>query len=853
VGFPDDRDLELQRQAERAEMLAGDLAHWVATFNQQRIERDIAPIADADEFELTRLRRQASNLYRSSRVPVAAAVYGPSQVGKSLFVGRVLAPTSEDYSPLGRDEQNGEPGYFSQLSFDTDLNPQSGSNEATALVTRFTTKDRISANTPRDFPVMVRALTRAQWLRVLARGFSIECVASEKDWAPDELEALLQELNRRYPAEQIDRDWRMDLLDVYASMRSCDPRGFKSDESVFSGLLSRYPLANEGYVALAANLFWSNWRSLTVLFLRIDSFLTKIRSSSADPRDPVVLLHWAGVRFLLDSQRAKVHERRSSHCFRRVEWADFRLAQRSGWHVLEYHPGQGGGDEPLETIQAAMLELVVPILPHRLSEDWRRVIEFIDILDIPGLRAGRQGSEQGKRSSAETLEEQMEIIKRGKVAYLFERYTDEMQIQTLLLLARGGNLEVTSQMKANLDRWGRARYGEDVWPQRVSDAVPALFLGITGIDEEFRNRSEYADAMLYETRLAQLADALGPVLNDFGGRGKNFNNIYPLRYPGTWDADQKQREREGPEKWQRAGEAFVKSPLVGRYVASAAERWEAAMRDADGGLSLISERWRAVTSAVGKQDQLAQRIHEVYGRLLQLSRSWVVNPDSNLDRQQRSQCAAKVLDWLESEPQAVYQRVQALRGALCFREGDQWALADLADMPMRGGLGRPDALEHRLPEHLKQFLHEWASHAVPQKWEQLTAGAGGSWLSLDDEGRLARYLRDYLCSPGVFDDINRRLVRIVGLKLRDETARRHARRKYVRLFLNDIVMTPGVLDHRLAAAAAAERERFGLMAPLVAHWRQSLAASLAAGAGAEVLVPAGNAELGELLAPYPEP
>jgi hypothetical protein len=142
---------------------------------------------------------------------------------------------------------------------------------------------------------------------------------------------------------------------------------------------------------------------------------------------------------------------------------------------------------------------------------------------------------------------------------------------------------------------------------------------------------------------------------------------------------------------------------------------------------------------------------------------------------------------------------------------------------------------------------------VPQKWEQLTAGAGGSWLSLDDVGRLARYLRDYLCSPGVFDDINRRLVRIVGLKLRDETARRHARRKYVRLFLNDIVMTPGVLDHRLAAAAAAERERFGLMAPLVAHWRQSLAASLAAGAGAEVLVPAGNAELGELLAPYPEP
>ena len=106
----------------------------------------------------------------------------------------------------------------------------------------------------------------------------------------------------------------------------------------------------------------------------------------------------------------------------------------------------------------------MPVLPHRLNEDWRRVIESIDILDIPGMRAGRQGAEQGKRQSADTIEEQMEIVKRGKVAYLFERYTEEMLIQTLLLLARGGNLEVTAQMKYHIDIWGRARYGEDAWP-----------------------------------------------------------------------------------------------------------------------------------------------------------------------------------------------------------------------------------------------------------------------------------------------------------------------------------------------------------------------------------------------------
>jgi hypothetical protein len=852
VGFPDERDLSLQRQAEAAENLATELAHWLGTFNDQRRQRDLGPISEADEFELTRLRRQAANLYSSTRVPVAAAVFGPSQVGKSLFVGRVLAPTSEDFSPLGRDEQNGEPGYFQRLSFDADLNPQSGSNEATALVTRFTTKDRITANTPREFPVMVRALTRSQWLRVLARGFSIECATPEHDLSPAELESQFEELSGRYAADQVDHEWRMDLLDAYSYMRSCDPRGFKSDEPVVNGLLSRYPLREEGYVALAAYLFWNNWRTLTVMFLRINEFLGKIRGSG-DGRDPAILLHWAAVRFLLDSQRAKVHERRSSRCFKRVDWADFRMMQRNGQHVLDYHPGQGGGNEPLETIQAAMLELIVPILPHRLSEDWRRVIEHIDILDIPGLRAGRQGGEQGKRTSADTLEEQMEIVKRGKVAYLFDRYTDDLQIQTLLLLARGGNLEVTAQMRASLDRWGRTRYGEDVWPLRVRDALPALFVGLTGIDEEFRTRGEYADPMLYETRLSQLSDALGPVVNDFGGRGRSFDNVYPLRYPGTWDADEKQRQREGPDKWEKAQEAFLRSSMVERYVASAAQRWAAAMSDADGGLSLISAGWREVTSATQKQDHLAARIHEISARLLQMGRSWVVNPNANFERAQRAECATKVIDWLMADRQGVYERVQALRRTLCFREGELWALADFADMPMRNGIDRPDALEMRLPDRVRDFLHEWASLAVPRKWEQTIAArsAYGPWLPLEDVCRLGRYLRDYFCTSDMFGEINARLTQVVGLKLRDEAAQRYARRKYVRLLMNDLVLSPGLADlGQNVEVDEADWQQFGLMGSFIARWRARLPEALAAGAGSEVRIPPGNSELIQLLAPY---
>ena len=849
MGFPDDRDRRIIRKAENTEQFAQELADWVAEFNRERIDKDLAPITESDEFELTRLRRLASNLYSSAKVPVAAAVYGPSQVGKSLFVGRVLVPSSDDYSPLGRDEQNGEPAYYQHLSFDNDLNPQSGSNEATALVTRFTTKDRIAASTAPEYPVMVRALTRAQWLRVMARGFAVECVSSQHSWTQDELEQLFEETSRRYSATEVDRRWRMDLLDAYAYMRTCERRAFQSKEAVVNGMLSRYPLSEDGYIAIAAKLFWDNWGSLTTLFIRINDFLEKIATPE---HDPAILTHWAGVRFLLDSQRAKMHERRQSRCFKRVDWSDFHLVQKGAWHVLDYRPGEGGGNEQLETIQAAMLELVVPILPHRLSEDWRKVIEQIDILDVPGMRAGRQGAEQGKRTSADTLDEQMEIIKRGKVAYLFERYTEELQIQTLLLLARGGNLEVTAQMKHHIDKWGKARYGEDVWPAKVHEALPALFVGVTGIDEEFRNREEFADPMLYNTRLGQLADALGPVMSDFGGRGKSFTNVYPLRYPGTWDADKAARIKDGLEKWEHAGNAFLGSQMVQQYVANAAEKWDAAMADGDGGLSLISSGWREVTSAEKKQDQLEGNIDEAFSRLIQLGQGWTVDPDSNVNRQKRIDLAKRVLEWLASDPQLVYDRVQALQTALSFADGDQWQLSDFADMPSRTSAGRPDAMDRRFPKHLQKFLHEWSTLTVPTNWEQYTSEHpdAGPWLSSEDIGALSRYLRDYLCADDVFDQFSGQLLKIVGLKLRDEGAKRRARRRYVQVMLNDFVMNPGPETKLLDEVPDNPEEDLGLMSQFLKRWRGRLAATLAAGAGSEVHIPPGNTELVDLIEPY---
>lgn len=845
MAFPDDRDRELLRLASSALEKAEDLTDWISRFQPDRKQTDLCPVSATDEFRLYNLRRKAGNLVRSAKVPVAAAVYGASQVGKSLFVGRVLRPADPQYCPLGRDENLGAPAYFTQLNFDDDLNPQCGSNEATAMVTRFTTKDRFDETVPVKFPVLVRGLSRAEWLRVLARGFQSECgLPADVLWQESELEELFEQLNGVYPASEVDREWRMDLLDVFTYLKRLEPSRYRADESMINGLISRYPLTQEGYVQLSARLCWNGLTSLTDLFGTIWRFLEETRKHGREG----IACHWAAVRFLLDSQRTPQHESRNSKVFPKVSWDDLVDRFEDGWYVLDYQPGQGPPKQDLATIQSAMLELVVPVLPDRLNEDWRQVLEQIDFLDIPGIRNQGRGAEEALVKSADSLDDKMSIVKRGKVFYLFERYIEEMQIQTLLLLVRDGNLDVKGLLMENINRWGRIRYGKDNWPTRINDNPPALFVGMTGIDSEFRTRD--AKRELYDARLRVIVtETFKEIMTNFGGQGRKFTNIYPIRYPGTWDDDAQARQRYGAEKWEVAARAFRESDMVQEYVADLEKKWAAAMRDGDGGASLIAAAFRRCTSALRKQDELAKAIHETQAELKSLGQSWAVDPTANLNRDRRIASADQLLNWCLADEQLVYSRVNALREVLCFRHGDVFLLADLADIN-QGPRQRPEPLVRRLQKMLPDFLMDWGKIQTPQRWQEyLDANDDlGERLQSDRFAAFTRYLAEYLCSEPVLAQLMSRLQAVIALDNPDQVARKIARRKFTRLILNDFVMNPGGDQAPLGAPGTRKDDRdYGLMTPFVDRWLTRLPEALASTAGIDVKIPPGNSELHEWL------
>jgi hypothetical protein len=122
-------------------------------------------------------------------------------------------------------------------------------------------------------------------------------------------------------------------------------------------------------------------------------------------------------------------------------------------------------------------------------------------------------------------------------------------------------------------------------------------------------------------------------------------------------------------------------------------------------------------------------------------------------------------------------------------------------------------------------------------------------------------MSDYLLREDVFEDLLKRLGPVVNLKTRDEAARRRARRKYVRIIMNDFLMNPGPSMVPIKNPQKGEQppdgeeeapnvERFGLMASFVRRWVQRLPQALALGAGEHVQIPPGNAELITMLEPF---
>jgi len=383
---------------------------------------------DAKEHALDQLKSSRRTLNRISRVmeskPVIA-VFGASQVGKSYLIKNLLSISGK---PL-MIHNNGQ-----EYDFLKKINPPGTGAESTGVVTRFS----IEKQSPyEDFPIKAELLTVKDFAIILCDSFSLDCKKITEFPSKEEFESIINEIEKKYGAspkcqDVLSEDDILDIRDYFNEHLSRNAILFERISSTkywerLGNLISKIPAAEW---VNALSILWNNTPDISNIFKKLVSSLESIEFNrivylpfQAVLRDGGAILDVRNLKKLLETNNQTII-----------------TAEKGGKYSID-----------ISIISALISELVLSV-PSELIQE-KIFLENSDLLDFPGARS-RLALEQNEIKN----EIIPDMILRGKVAYLFNKYTNGYNINTLLFCANDKQLDV-NEIPDLLYSWIRKNIG----------------------------------------------------------------------------------------------------------------------------------------------------------------------------------------------------------------------------------------------------------------------------------------------------------------------------------------------------------------------------------------------------------
>ncbi|MCW2248564.1 hypothetical protein M2352_004224 [Azospirillum fermentarium] len=551
---------------------------------------------------LSTATRRAENLARKLAGAAGrrncAGVFGPSQAGKSYLVSALARKPPQQlqacFGPLRKD-------------FLTEINPP-GDRESTGLVTRFTIHG--GGVTDPEHPVELRMLTETDLVKILANSFLSDFDPNNMTVPlPDEAEirqvlAAAQAEATGPAAPHLDEIALYDLGDYFQ-------RNFAARIKTLNGTdywdavirtAGRLPLARRAQVYA---MLWGGLPAFTELFVMLAGALERL----GHPTDA-----HAALTALIPRERSIID----------VMLVKQRLgtAEDAADPVSVRPMAAGGALGPAVPVPRAVLCALVAELKIVMNDRPWGFFEHTDLLDFPGARS-RLKLTSLPADAADRSEQVRELLLRGKIAYLFQRYSEERELTAMLLCMPPSVAEV-KDLAALVRGWIEVTHGAT--PALRAQVRNALFLVLTKFDLEFLEKGgETADSRRgkWDRRLdASFLEMYGKDGWPHDWDGRPFDNSLFLRNPGMrqehlMDYDESAGgqglvetgpARRHAERLAEYRGAFDASPLCRTHFRNPAEVWEAAFAPNDGGVGLLVRRLDAVLDPNLKANQIRQRL-----------------------------------------------------------------------------------------------------------------------------------------------------------------------------------------------------------------------------------------------------
>ena len=588
--------------------------------------------------KLVNVRRQLKRLRFSLESNPAIAAFGESQKGKSYVISSLLARKGQQF--MVYDPMTGE-----TYNFVEQLNPITRDTEATGVATRFTKSYEVPNE---SYPIMVKVLSIADMLQILC-DTAYNDVKSHSVIDREDIDEFMIAQERRYKGspkvqEVLDEDDIMNVREYVEEHVGITKAKELLDSRYFDVLARIIPhIQPREWPQLMSKLWYDN-SDITSLFIRMLQGYETLGFSNKV---------YIPISALLNTTTTLM----SSLCLQKLDVASpttGNVDPNMGTDLLTEEKKVVGGFSksvlssiaaevvfqiPEETIAEELIYNTEGILDdgnrqRLLSKGWNKKVskEFlntVDIFDFPGARAALELQEEQIK-----IELNNKMMLRGKVRYLFNKYSDERLIN-VLMLCHDHMQNGPTVMPGLVEQWVKQNMGASVRERTAfldKSIVSPLFMIATkfnmdmshsvqsGGDDQIEKRWEDRyQKVLYEQVLQ--ADSLSWFKN-WTERG-GFKNTYLLR-DYKWSGINGNRLFEGFETsgvetteidtifHQQLRQSFVTSPYVNTFFEDPELAWDAAATMNNDGATRIIENL-GIVAANAKESRLYKYISEVKG------------------------------------------------------------------------------------------------------------------------------------------------------------------------------------------------------------------------------------------------
>lgn len=549
--------------------------------------------------DLRRSIFQVKRLEGAALSKMCVGVYGASQAGKSYLVS-VLARrgTQALTAVLGQKE----------VDFIRHINPEGG-KESTGLVTRFTI-DHLE--TPAKYPIKAKVLSELDLVKIFVNTFSYDILPDEQDDIDHSahISNVLATLESQPRASS-----PIKLEDVYDLEEYCNSR-FVSNTRLQALKRADYwaraaellpNLGEDGRVKLV-ELLWEAIPALSRTYRLLTAELRRLGFPEYIYCAPEALFDHKDGDWV-----------RGANSVINVSTLD-GLGSPDGRSIDVMNDKGGEVSVPISILCGLISELIIP-----LKEKPHDFFECTDLLDFPGARSRHARPKNNDLLSDPSV--QVENFLRGKVAYLFDKYSSDLELSSMLLCVGPSNQEVAGLARL-VEDWVEKTHGKS--PEDREKLPNALFLVLTKFDQEFsQGAGKTSDGTRWSTRLeASLLKPFGAHchrtswVNRWDTRGP-FRNSYWLRNPNVDQFGLVQYEGEiakskeigfAPERVGHISmlrQEFVDNASVQQHFQNPSDAWEAGMQLNDGGIQYLVKGLEEICRPGVKARQVEERLNSI--------------------------------------------------------------------------------------------------------------------------------------------------------------------------------------------------------------------------------------------------